>query len=100
MTGLYCVLLVFGCRIKGIIQLRPEQVWTCNVTCHHCPLFCPSLLSRCFCLEEWCESVVLCGFLSVLVIVKWSGLRESVIELIKVYIKKRNNIGPKAPNVL
>jgi len=26
--------------------------------------------------EEWCESVVLCGFLSVLVTVKWSGLRK------------------------
>ena len=28
------------------------------------------------CLEEWCESVVLCGFLSVFVTVIWSGRRE------------------------
>ena len=47
-----------------------------NVTRHHRPLLCPSFHSWCFCLEEWCESVVLCGLLSVLVIVKWSGLRE------------------------
>jgi len=58
------------------VRLRPEQVWTCNVTRHHRPLLCPSLHSWCFCLEEWCESLVLCGFLNVLVIVKWSGLRK------------------------
>jgi hypothetical protein len=26
------VLSVFGRRIKGMIRLRPEQVWTCSVT--------------------------------------------------------------------
>jgi hypothetical protein len=26
------VLSLFGRRIKGMIRLRPEQVWTCNVT--------------------------------------------------------------------
>ena len=31
-TGLFGVLSVFGRRIKGMIRLRPEQVWTCNVT--------------------------------------------------------------------
>jgi hypothetical protein len=30
-TGLFGVLSVFGRRIKGMIRLRPEQVWTCNV---------------------------------------------------------------------
>ena len=78
--GLFGVLSVFGCRIKGMIRLRPEQVWTCNVTRHHRPLLCPSFHSWCFCLEERCESVVSCGYLSVLVIVKWSGLRKSFIE--------------------
>jgi hypothetical protein len=28
------VLSVFGRRIKGIMRLRPEQMWTCNVTLH------------------------------------------------------------------
>jgi hypothetical protein len=28
------VLSVFGRRIKGMIRLRSEQVWTCNVTLH------------------------------------------------------------------
>jgi hypothetical protein len=31
------VLSVFGRRIKGMIRLRPEQVWTGNVTRHHRP---------------------------------------------------------------
>jgi len=67
--GLFGVLSVFGHLIKGMIWLRPEQLWTGNMTC-------PSLHFWCFCLEKWCESVVLCGFLSVLVIVKWIGLRK------------------------
>ena len=33
-TGLFGVLSVFGRRIKGMIRLRPEQVWTCTVTLH------------------------------------------------------------------
>jgi hypothetical protein len=33
-TGLFCALSVFGRRIKWMIRLRPEQVWTCNVTLH------------------------------------------------------------------
>ena len=37
-TGLFGVLSVFGRRIKGMIRLRPEQVWTGNVTRHHRPL--------------------------------------------------------------
>ena len=28
------MLSVFGRRVKGMILLRPEQVWTCNVTLH------------------------------------------------------------------
>ena len=44
-----------------MIRLQPEQVWMCNVTRQHRPLFCPSYHSWCFCLEEWCESAVLCG---------------------------------------
>jgi hypothetical protein len=32
-TGVFGVLSVFGRRIKGMIRLRPEQMWTCNVTC-------------------------------------------------------------------
>ena len=43
-TGLFGVLSVFGRRIKGMIRLRPEQVWTCNVTRHHRPLLCPSFI--------------------------------------------------------
>jgi hypothetical protein len=39
---LFGVLSVFGHRIKGMIRLWPEQVWTCNVTRHHRPLICPS----------------------------------------------------------
>jgi hypothetical protein len=31
---LFGVLSVFGRCIKGMIRLRPEQVWTCNVTLH------------------------------------------------------------------
>jgi hypothetical protein len=58
------------------VRLRSEQVWTCNVKRHHRPLLCPSLHSWCFCLEEWCEYLVLCGFLGVLIIVKWRGLRK------------------------
>jgi len=34
-TGLFGMLSVLGRRIKGMIRLRPEQVWTCNVTRHH-----------------------------------------------------------------
>jgi hypothetical protein len=30
--GMFGALSVFGIRIKGMIRLRPEQVWTCNVT--------------------------------------------------------------------
>ena len=30
-TGLFGVLSVFGRRIKGMIRLRQEQVWTCSV---------------------------------------------------------------------
>ena len=33
-TGLFGVLSVFGLSVKGMIRLRPEQVWTCNVTRH------------------------------------------------------------------
>jgi hypothetical protein len=29
--GLFGVLSVFGRRIKGMLRLGPEQVWTCNV---------------------------------------------------------------------
>jgi hypothetical protein len=84
--GLFDVLSVFGCLIKGMIWLQPEQVWTGNVTHHHRPLLCPSLHSWCFCLEKWCKSVVLYGFLSILVIVKWT--QESVMELIKLHKRK------------
>jgi hypothetical protein len=34
-TGLFRALSVFGRRIKGMIRLRPGQIWTCNVTRHH-----------------------------------------------------------------
>jgi hypothetical protein len=44
-TCLLGALSVFGRRIKGMIQLRPEQVWTCNVTRHHRSLLSPSLHS-------------------------------------------------------
>ena len=33
-TDLFGVLSVFGRRVKGMIRLRPEQMWTCNVTLH------------------------------------------------------------------
>jgi hypothetical protein len=33
-TGLFGVPSVFGRHIKGMIRLRPEQVWTCNVMLH------------------------------------------------------------------
>jgi ABC-type uncharacterized transport system YnjBCD permease subunit len=33
------VLSVFGRRIKGMIMLQHEQVWTWNVTRHHYLLF-------------------------------------------------------------
>jgi hypothetical protein len=32
--GFFGVLSVFGRRFKGMIRLRPEQVWTCSVTLH------------------------------------------------------------------
>jgi len=41
-TGLFGALSVFGRHIKGMIPLRPEQVWTCSVTRHHRPLVCHS----------------------------------------------------------
>jgi hypothetical protein len=41
-TGLFGVLSVCGPRVKGMIRLRPEQVWTCNVARHHRPLLCRS----------------------------------------------------------
>ena len=81
-TGLFGVRSVFGRRIKGMIRLLPEQVSTCNVTRHHRPLLCRSFLSWYLCLEEWCESLVLCGFLSVLAIVKWTQV--GVIEFIEM----------------
>jgi len=40
---------------------------------------------------------VLCGFLSVLVIVRWSGLRKSVIEFIELYKRKEIIWDPKHP---
>jgi hypothetical protein len=46
-TGMFSALSVFGRRIKAMIRLRPEQVWTCNVTRHHRPLHSPSLHSWC-----------------------------------------------------
>jgi hypothetical protein len=36
--GLFSMLSVFGRRIKGMIRLLPEQVWTCDVMHHHRPL--------------------------------------------------------------
>ena len=36
--GLFGVLSVFGRRVKGMVRLWPEQVWTGNVTRHHRPL--------------------------------------------------------------
>jgi hypothetical protein len=33
-TGFFGVLSVFGRRIEGMMRLRSEQVWTCNVTLH------------------------------------------------------------------
>jgi hypothetical protein len=36
--GLFGVLSVFGRRIKGMIWLQPEQVWTGNMKRHLCPL--------------------------------------------------------------
>jgi hypothetical protein len=36
--GMFGALSVFGRRIKGMIRLRTERVWTCNVTRHHRPL--------------------------------------------------------------
>jgi hypothetical protein len=41
---MFGALSVFGRRIKGMIRLRPEQVWTCNVTRHHRPLLSPSYI--------------------------------------------------------
>jgi accessory colonization factor AcfC len=63
-------LSVFGRRIKGVIHLGPEQVWTCKVTRNYYLLLSASFHSDASVLEEWCESVVLCRFLSVFVIVK------------------------------
>ena len=60
------------------------------------PLLCPPFRSWCFCLEEGCESVVLCGFLSVLVIVKWSGLKKC--HRINRTLQEKRNMGPKTPN--
>jgi hypothetical protein len=40
--SMFGALSVSGRRIKGMIRLRPEQVWTCNVTRHHRPLLSPS----------------------------------------------------------
>jgi hypothetical protein len=37
-TGMFGALTVLGRRIKGMMRLRPEQVYTCNVTRHHRPL--------------------------------------------------------------
>jgi hypothetical protein len=44
-TDLFGALSVFRRRIKGMIWLRPEQMWTGNVTRNHLPLFCPSFNS-------------------------------------------------------
>jgi hypothetical protein len=41
--GMFGALSVFGRRIKGMVWLRPEQVWTFNVTRHYRPLLSPSL---------------------------------------------------------
>jgi hypothetical protein len=38
---MFGALSVFGRHIKGMIRLRPEQVWTCNVTRHYRPLLSP-----------------------------------------------------------
>jgi hypothetical protein len=35
---MFGALSVFGRRIKGMITLQLEQVWTWNVTRHHCLL--------------------------------------------------------------
>jgi hypothetical protein len=35
---MFGALSVFGRRIKGMITLQHEQVWTLNVTRHHCLL--------------------------------------------------------------
>ena len=81
-TGLFGALSVFGRRIKGRIRLRPEQVWTSNMTSHHRPPLCSSFHSWCFCLEVWCESVVLRVFLSVFVTdMEWT--ERSVIGFIE-----------------
>jgi hypothetical protein len=42
--GMFGAQSVFGHRIKGMIWLWPEQVWTCNVTRHHLPLLSPSVI--------------------------------------------------------
>jgi hypothetical protein len=45
-TDLFGVLSLFGCHIKGMIRLRPEQVWTCNVklNVHSCSGFSNTIL--------------------------------------------------------
>jgi hypothetical protein len=35
---MFGALSVFGRRIKGMMRLQHEQVWTWNVTRHHCLL--------------------------------------------------------------
>jgi hypothetical protein len=77
---MFGALSVFDSRIKGMITLQHEQVWTWNVTRHHNLLF--PLFIRDDCLEEWCESVMLCSFLAVFVTVKWSGLRRMSYNLL------------------
>jgi len=42
------VLSVFGRRIKGMIRLRLEQVWTCNVSrCTSTPGVLPTVVRHC-----------------------------------------------------
>jgi hypothetical protein len=42
--------------VKGVIRLRADQIWTCNVSRHHRPLLSSSLLSRCFSLPLKCSN--------------------------------------------
>jgi hypothetical protein len=82
---MFGALSVFGRRIKGVIHLGPEQVWTCNVTRNHYLLLSASFHSWCFCLGR---VVRICGvvpFLERLCHCETEWTQENVIKFIELY---------------
>jgi hypothetical protein len=93
---MFGALSVFGHRIKGMMRLRPEHVWTCNVTSPpSAPLpFFPFVMLLTGRVVRICSAV---RFLERLDNYEMEWTQESVIEFIELCNRKEIFWDPKHP---